>query len=155
MNKIYDFNELEEIGATQKRLIFQYVIYAICLIIAIAIACVFIKSNILLAAIFFVLLLFFALYSIVFWKIKYGILKKRKAFLDDMESGKREDYVGIFEEMLTSSGDEEDFDAYVFIASSKKTNLVIHKLNKVCFAKGKKYHIERVGACIYQWEIIE
>ena len=155
MNKIYDFNELEEIRARQNILIFQYVIYLLGFMITIAIACIFIKSNILLASIFFILLLFFALFSIVFWKIKYGILKKRKSFLDDMESGKREDYVGVFDEMLTSSGDEEDFDIYIFIASNKKTNLVIHKLNRACFLKGKKYHIEHVGACIYQWEIVE
>ena len=155
MNKIYDFNELEEIRVRQKRLIFQYIIYLVSLVAIIALACICIKNNILLTAVFFVLLLFFALFSVVFWKIKYGILKTRKSFLDDMESGKREDCVGIFEEMVTSSSDEEDFDKYTFIASNKKTNLVIHKQNRVCFLKGKKYHLEHIGGYIYQWEIID
>ncbi|MBO5716282.1 MAG: hypothetical protein J6S23_07835 [Clostridia bacterium] len=155
MNKIYDFCELDEIRARQNKLIVNYVIYVLCFVVAIALACICIKNNILLAAIFFILLLFFALFSIVFWKIKYGLLKKRRLFLDDMESGKREDYVGIFEEMLSSLSDEDDFDTCVFVASNKKTNFLIHKQNRTCFLKGKKYHLLHVGNYVYQWKIIE
>ncbi|MBR2381441.1 MAG: hypothetical protein IKA84_02985 [Clostridia bacterium] len=155
MNNIYDFCEIEEIRIGQKRLIFQYVIYVICLICAVALACIYIKNNILFAAVFFFLVLFFALLSVVFWKIKYGFLKKRRLFLDDIESGKKEDYVGIFEENVLSSSDEDDFDAYIFVASNKQTRFLIHKQNETRFEKGKKYHLLRVGEFIYQWEIID
>ena len=116
--------------------------------------CITIENNILLAAIFFVLLAFFILFSIVFWKIKYGILKKRESFLDNMESGKRGEYVGIFEESVVAQNNEE-FDVYVFSASNKKTDFLIHKQNRACLEKGKKYHLECVGDYVYGWEIIE
>lgn len=155
MNKIYDFCEIEEIRAREKKLIFRYIIYVFCAVVAIALTCVFIKNNIFLSTIFFILLFFFVLFSIVFWKIKYGFLKKRRIFLDSIESGKGEDFVGTFEESLLSSSDEDDFDVYVFTASSKKTNLLIHKQNRTHFIVGKKYHLLCVGDYIYQWEIID
>ena len=155
MNKIYDFCEIEEIRAREKKLIFRYVVYVICVAVAIALTCIFIKNNILLSAIFFILLFFFVLFSIVFWKIKYGFLKKRRIFLDSIESGKNEDFVGIFEESLLSSSDEDDFDVYVFIASNTKTNLLIHKQNRAHFLKGKKYHLLCVGNYICQWESLD
>ena len=155
MNKIYDFCEIEEICAREKKLIFRYIIYVLCAVVAIAIAYIYIENNILFSAIFFILLFFFVLFSIVFWKIKYGFLKKRRIFLDSIESGKGEDFVGTFEESLLSSSDEDDFDVYVFIASSKKTNLLIHKQNRAHFFVGKKYHLLCVGDYIDQWEIID
>ena len=155
MNKIYDFCEIEEIRAREKKLIFRYIVYVICIVFAIALAYTYIENNILLSAIFFILLFFFVLFSIVFWKIKYGFLKKRRIFLDSIESGKGEDFVGTFEEILLSSSDEDDFDVYVFIASSKKTNLLIHKQNRAHFLEGEKYHLLCVGNYIYQWEIID
>ena len=155
MNKIYDFGEIEETRAREKKLIFRYIVYVICVVFAIALAYTYIENNTLLSAIFFILLFFFVLFSIVFWKIKYGFLKKRRIFLDSIESGKGEDFVGIFEESLLSSSDEGDFDVYVFIASSKKTNLLIHKQNRTHFIVGKKYHLLCVGDYIYQWEIID
>ncbi len=155
MNNIYDFSEIEKICAREKKLIFRYIIYVLCAVVTIALACIFIKNNIFLSTIFFILLFFFVLFSIVFWKIKYGFLKKRRMFLDSIESGKGEDFVGIFEESLLSSSDEDDFDVYVFIASNKKTNLLIHKQNRAHFLEGKKYHLLCVGNYIYQWEIID
>lgn len=155
MNKIYDFCEIEKICAREKKLIFRYIVYLLCAVVAIAIAYIYIENNILLSAIFFILLFFFVLFSIVFWKIKYGFLKKRRMFLDSIESGKNEDFVGIFEESLLSSSDEDDFDVYVFMTSNKKTNLLIHKQNRAHFLEGKKYHLLCVGNYICQWESID
>lgn len=155
MNKIYDFCEIEEMRAREKKLIFRYIVYVICAFATITIAYIYIENNILLSAIFFILLFFFVLFSIVFWKIKYGFLKKRRIFLDSVETGKGEDFVGIFEESLLSSSDEDDFDVYVFIASNKKTNLLIHKQNRAHFLEGEKYHLLCVGNYVYQWEIID
>ena len=155
MNKIYDFCEIEEIRAREKKLIFRYIIYVLCAAVAIALTCIFIKNNIFLSTIFFILLFFFVLFSIVFWKIKYGFLKKRRIFLDSVESGKGEDFVGIFEKILLSSSDEDNFDVYVFMTSNQKTNLLIHKQNRAHFLEGEKYHLLCVGNYVYQWEIID
>ena len=81
MNKIYDFGIIPKISAQQKRLVYSYIWFVILFAAALAIACVSIKSNLLLTIIFAVFLLCFILGSILFWKIKYGILKKYKVFL--------------------------------------------------------------------------
>ena len=107
MNKIYNFDELEEIRTRKKKLIFEYLLCVLIFLVALILICVIINNNVLLAVIFFVLMSFFILFSIVFWKIKYGILKTRGMFLDNMESGRREDYVGIFEESIKAKCDEE------------------------------------------------
>ena len=153
MNKIYNFDELEEIRTRKKKLIFEYLLCVLIFLVALALIYITIKNNILLAVLFFVFLSFFILFSIVFWKIKYGILKTRGMFLDNMESGRREDYVGIFEESIAAENDEE-FCVYVFSSSNKKRDLLIHKHNCTCFEKGKKYHLECIGDYVFGWEII-
>ena len=154
MNKIYNFNEIEEIRTRKKKLVFEYLLCVLIFLVALILIYTTVKNNILLAIVFFVLLSFFILFSIVFWKIKYGILKARELFLDNMESGRREDYVGIFEESIAAENDEE-FCVYVFSSTNKKTDLLIHKHNRTCFEKGKKYHLECIGDYVFGWEIIE
>ena len=155
MNKIYDFEQIEEIRAEQKKLIFRYVFFVLCFIVAVAISCIVVKNNILLTVIFAFLLLCLIIVSILLWKIKYGILNEYKKFLDNMETGKRTDYVGEFEGKIECSGEEESFDSYIFVYLGKKTSFYIHKQCEVDFAKGKKYHIECIGSYICQWEIID
>ena len=154
MNKIYDFNQIEETREKQKRLIWMYVAALIFFAVVVATICLLIENNLVLTVIFAFILFFFILFSILFWKIKCGILKKYRVFLDNLESGNREDFVGVFENKI--SGDEDDFyDAYVFVSGNKKVNFLIHKQHSQCFADGKKYHIEHVGNYICQWKIIE
>lgn len=155
MNKIYDFSQIQEAREKQNKLIFSYIIYLICLVCAIALAWILVDNNLLFTIICALILLFFILFSIAFWKIKYGIIKEYRVFLDNMETGKREDYVGMFEGKIDAKSDEESFDTYVFVNSNKKTELLIYKQYSICFLKGKKYHIESVGNYVYQWEIID
>ena len=155
MNNIYDFNEIYEAQEKQKKLIFQYVILAICFVVIPLLACAFIKSNALLTAIFSLILLAFILFSVVFWKIKYGILQEYKVFLDKLETGMREDYVGIFKRKIEKDDDDGQFVCYVFESKAKENSFLIHKKQGVSFSDGKNYHLECVGNYICQWEILE
>lgn len=155
MNNIYDFNEIYEISSRQKKLIIEYVIFVICFLLALVLACIYLDNNILLTVVFAGALLTFILFSIVFWKVKYGILKEYKSFLDMLETGKSDSFVGIFERKFEESDDEEAFEKYVFISSNKKSEFLIHKLHRIDFIEGQKYHIECVGRYICQWEIVE
>ncbi len=155
MNNIYDFNEIYDAQEKQKKLIFQYVISAICFVVILVLACALIKNSALLTAIFSLVLLAFILFSVVFWKIKYGILQEYKVFLDNLETGKREDYVGIFKRKIEKDDDDEQFVGYVFASSTKETCFLIHKKQKMSFDEGKKYHVACVGNYICQWEILE
>lgn len=154
MNKVYGFDQIEKIQVMQRKLIFQYIAYLLVFVFVIALLCVFLSNNILLTLIFFVLASGFILYSILFWKIKYGILQRHKTFLDNLESGKRDDYVGVFKCKTISNSDEE-FNAYVFSSNGKTMSFLVHNQYPICFSKEKKYHIECIGKYIYQWEIIE
>ena len=151
MSKIYDFGIIPKISAQQKRLVYSYIGFVILFAAALAIACVSIKSNLLLTIIFAVFLLCFILGSILFWKIKYGILKKYKMFLDNIETGNKEDFVGEFSERLAVVDDDE-CEVYIFESMSKKTGFLVHKQHSMDLIKGKRYHLECVGNYMYQWE---
>ena len=154
MNKIYDFNQIEETRGKQKTLILAYIAASIFLIAVVAAIWILIENNVVLTFVFALVLFSFILFSIVFWKIKYGILKKYCTFLDNLESGNREDYVGVF--YKNTVDDNDDFyDTYVFVSGNDKVNFLIHKQHSQAFTEGKKYHIEHVGNYICQWEIIE
>ena len=155
MNNIYDFSEISELRDKQNKLIFQYVIYAICFVLALALACIAIENNILLTAMFAFTLLIFIFFSILFWKVKYRILDDYRKFLDDMETGKQDDYVGVFSGKSSLGSDDEPFSTYTFLSLGKETGFMIHNQHSVCFEKGKKYHIQHVGKYVYQWEIID
>ena len=155
MNKIYDFEQIDKIRAEQKKLIFHFVLYAVGFIVLTIFACLLIKSNILLTLIFALALLAFVLYSIVFWKVKYGILREYKTFLDNLETGRREDNVGVFEGLGESRPNDEDFIKYIFVSSNTKKCLLTDDFHKIDFVKGKKYHLECVGEYIVQWKMIE
>lgn len=154
MNNIYDTGESEVIGKRQKRLIISYVLSAIVFLSIILLSCLGIENNILLTAVFALLLLAFLLFSVLFWKIKYGILRDYSRFLENMEIGKRDDYVGSFAEKLTARNDGESFDSYVFLSSGKKTSFLIHKSRAVDFSQGENYHLEHIGGYLYRWETI-
>ena len=154
MNKIYDFDVIREISTQQKKLIYSYIWYTILFVVALIIACVSINSNVLLTVVFAVLLLCFIFGSILFWKIKYGIFKEHKIFLDNIETGNKEDFVGEFSERLTAA-DEDTFDVYIFDFASKKVSFLVHRQYSFDLIKGKKYHIEHVGNYIYQWEDVK
>ena len=155
MNNIYDFSEIQELRNKQNKLIFCYVAYLLCFIAAMGISFVAIQNNLLLTLVLAFILLFFILFSILFWKIKYGILDKYRSFLDDMETGKQDDYVGVFQSKTETEDDEVSFDTYVFLSAGKETGFLIHNQHKACFEKGKKYHVLHVGNYVYQWEIME
>ena len=153
MNYIYKTNEIEKLSEKQKRLVIKYVLFVIGFIIVLTFSCFTVKNNILLTAIFASILLVVIFSSIVFWKVKYGILNKHKAFIDDMEMGVKNDYSGHFEKK--ESSDSEDFDSYIFNSSNKKTSFLIHRHYSIDFIEGEKYHVEHVGNYIYRWEIIK
>ena len=152
MNRVYDFEQIYTVKEAEKELIIRYILYLLCFVAAVLIACITLENNLLLTVIFAVLLLLFILFSIIFWKIRFGILKEYESFLDKLESGKHEDYVGTFIGEINSF--DEYFDCYVFISSDKESSFLIRKVNRVELKKNKKYHIEHIGKYICQWEII-
>lgn len=155
MNKIYDFDSIFAIRKEQKRLIMLFALFCLCLIAAVAIACSLIENNLLLTAIFALLLLGFLTASVLLWKIKYAILRDYLTFLDNMETGSRQDFAGIFEEKQDASQGAEPFDCYVFCENGKKHSLLIHVHHPAAFVKGKSYRLECVGRYVYQWELME
>ena len=153
MNKIYDFSEIGELRTRQNKLIFQYLIYAVCFVLVLILSCVVIENNVVLSLAFATLLFIFILYSVLFWKIKYGLLDEHRRFLDDMETGKQDDYVGVFCHKVEAT--DESFSTYVFLSSGRERRFLIHNQYPVCFEKGKNYHIVHIGKYVYQWEIID
>ena len=153
MNKIYDFEQIYAVKAAEKRLILRCVLYLLCFAAVIFIACITVENNLLLTVIFAVLLLLFILFSIVFWKIRFVTLKEYESFLDKLDTGRHEDYVGTF--IGESNSCDESFCSYVFMSANKEESFLIHKLNRIELEKNKKYHIEYIGKYMYQWEIIE
>lgn len=151
MNKIYDFNEIEKLSRRQRGLVIQYILYSVCFVLAVSLLCILIENNILLSLFFAVLLFSFILFSFVFWKTKYSILNEYKRFLDNLDTGRKEDYTGEFMGKSISL-DNGSFDSYTFIHASKKTELLIHKGHKAELSVGEKYHVECVGKYIYSWE---
>ena len=152
MNDIYGRGEPEVIGRRQKRLIIYYAIFAVLFVSLILLLCLGIENNVLLTAAFALLSLAFLLFSIVFWKIKYGILREYSRFLENLEIGKRDDYVGSFVEKQAVTDEGDSFDSYVFLSSGKITSFLIHKGHPVDFSHGECYHLEHIGGYLYRWE---
>ena len=155
MNKIYDFELVEELRKKQSKLILNYVIFVICFLVALLLTFALIDSNLLLTILFALLTFSFSLFSIVFWKVKYGILKEYSAFLDNIETGKREDFVGIFARKENADSHLGCFDTYVFTYLDKETAFFARIEHSVEFSVGGKYHLEHVGNYVYQWEVID
>ena len=155
MNSIYDFYHIQEARARQNKLILSYVIYAVCFICLIALGLLFVDNSALLSILFALLLLAFILFSVAFWKIKYGILNKYRLFLDNMESGKKDEYIGVFKEKIRAADDKEQFDRYVFEVSSKEIEFLVYKQYSCDLSVGGKYHFESVGNYVYQWETVD
>jgi hypothetical protein len=153
MNNIYDFAEIGQLIAERKRLKNIYVGLCVVALLFIAILCLFIENNILLTLAFALILLFFILFSVAFWKIKIGILNEYVSFLENIEIGNRSDYVGTFAEKLATRGDD-NFEKYVFVSSSGEKELLIYKKHSVDFSSGEKYHLEQVGSYLCRWEKI-
>lgn len=151
MNSVYDFSEIQLISDRQKRMIFGYVLVTFCFAILLTFICFTLKNSLLITLTFAILLSIFILASILFWKIKYGILNEYKVFLDNMETGNRSDYVGRFMGREEAAG-EESFDRYIFIYSNKQTSFLIHKQHAVDFSKNVNYHIVHVGSYVYGWK---
>lgn len=154
MNNIYDFSQITELDRQRKRLILGYVIYALFVFGILISACFIIKNNILLTLIFTLILLVFTFSSIIFWKIKYAILRDGIAFLENMEIGIKSDFVGIFIGVEARENDDA-FDQYTFRDAGGNVTYLIHKSCPASFTVGEKYHTEQVGSYIYRWEKYE
>lgn len=155
MNNIYDFTELDKIREQQRGLIRQYVIYSICFIALIALLFAVIENNMLLCIAFALLLIAYLLFSLLFWKIKYGILRMYAQFLDNMETGRGEDYIGVFEEKMSCADEDIPFEKYVFIRFGKRSEFLVSKNASITLEIGKEYHIEHIGKYINRWEFID
>ena len=155
MNKIYDFDEIERIQQRQKKIFFTYALYALSFVAVVVLACLFVENNVLLTLIFALLLSFFILFSVAYWKIKYGILNRYRLFLDNLETGNREDLVCKFVGKEMAEEEDQMLDKYIFTSSGKSKEFLIHRNHSVRFIEGKKYHIEYIGDYVYRWETIE
>ena len=100
MNKIYDFYDIQEARSRQNKLILSYIICVVCFVCLVVLTLLFVDNNALISIFFALLLFVFVLFSVAFWRIKYGILNKYRIFLDNIESGKREEFIGIFKEKI-------------------------------------------------------
>lgn len=150
-NNIYDFSEIGAIRLRQNRLILCYVLYALCFIAAIALCCILIENNLLLTTVFALLSLLFILFSVCFFKIKYGILKNYRAFLEDFETGHREELFGRLENIISAS-DDEWFDTYVFSSHEDKRELLVHKSAGISLDEGCEYRLIYIGKYLLEWE---
>ena len=155
MNNIYDLSEIQNLRINEHNLIFRYVIYIICFIVILGLLCITVENNLLLTVIFALILLSFILFSILFWKIKYGIINKYKSFLDDLETGKTDDYVGVYSGRVITEDEELSSIGYVFLSSGKEKTFLVLGQDAICFEEGKKYHLVHIGDYLYQWEILE
>lgn len=154
MNSIYDFSQIGELEGQRKSLIFSYVICSLFALGIIIAACFVVKNEILLTLIFALILLVFVFGSIVFWKIKYAILRDAIAFLENMELGIKSDFVGAFVGVEVM-GNDESFDRYTFRGADGNSTYLIHKSCSADFTVGEKYHTELVGSYILRWEKYE
>ncbi len=154
MNKIYDFDLIYLLKARQKRVIFSILLLFLGFLGLTAIFCAVIENNILLTAIFALLLSAFLIFSVLIYKIKYLGLSELAAFLDNMETGSREEYMGIFKEKTCVEGEDEHFDKYSFVFSDGERELLVHKTHSQELSKGEKYRLECVGSYLYQWESV-
>ena len=154
MNNIYDFSQTSELERQKRRLIFGYVIYLLFLFGIIISSFFVVKNVILLTLIFALILLVFIFSSIIFWKIKYAILRDNIAFLENLEIGNKSDFVGVFLGLEARINDEH-FDRYAFQGDGGKVTYLIHKGCRADFTVGEKYHTEQVGSYILRWEKYE
>ena len=154
MNKIYNFSEIPKIRRSQNKLIFRYIIYAICFFAAIAICCLTVKNNIILTLIFAILSFIFILFSVCFWKIKYGVLREYGLFLDNMEMGNTSELICMYEGKTETAGDES-FDSYIFTSSGESLVFLVHNQHSVAFKIGSKYRLLHVGKYLIEWEEAE
>ena len=152
MNKIYDFSELRNIRLRERRLVLSYLLYALGFAAVLILLSVFIKNNLLLTLIFFAVMLCFLLFSVCFWRIKYGILEGYRSFLDDIETGRADEYIGVFEGKTEAMRDGEWFDVYDFTSSEGSTSFLVHRQKKIGFVEGIRYHLACVGKYILEWE---
>ena len=154
MNNLYDLAEISELQKKQNGLIARYVIYFICFLASAIMLTVLIEDNLLLTVILAFLLLFFILFSISFWKIKYGIISSYRSFLEDLETGKQEDYVGVYVGKSTADRSDLNLDEYIFLTSGKECAFRALSESAVAFEEGKEYHLLHIGEYLYQWEIL-
>ncbi len=154
MNNVYDLSVILELRKKQNGLIVRYVIYLICFFAFIWILAVAIEDNLLLTVIFAFVLLFFIFFSILFWKIKYGIVNSYRSFLDDLETGKQDDYVGVYKGKTVTDCKDINFDGYIFLSSGKERVFLALSEGIIGFEEGKEYHLVHIGDYLYQWEIL-
>ncbi len=155
MNHVYDYSQIEEIERSEKKLICSYAASAVLLLLGFSLACFLIKNNFWLAVFCGIVLFSYILFSVVFWKIKYGLLHDYKRFLDQMESGYPEDYFGTFLRKELPQEDENPFDTYIFSSAGDTKTFLIQRQNPVDFEPNRRYHIVRVGKYTTQWEAVE
>ena len=153
-NKIYDFDLIFQLKARQKGLVFSIFLLFLAFLGLMAIFCAVIESNILLTVIFALLLLSFLLSSVLIYKIKYHRIGELITFLDNLETGSRDELFGRFKEKTPAECDESPYDKYVFIASGKEIELMIHSSHSAPFEKNEKYRLECVGGYIYGWAAV-
>ena len=154
MNNVYDLLEITELQKKQNGLIVRYIIYLICFFASVLLLLFAIEDNLLLTAIFAFVLLFFIFFSILFWKIKYGILNSYRSFLDDLETGKQDDYVGVYKRKVCIDCKGIGFDEYIFISSAKERAFRVLCECEIGFDEEKEYHLVYIGDYLYQWEIL-
>lgn len=155
MNKVYDFSELEKIRIRQRKLILCYAISVVCFLSAIFVFCTFINNNVILTTVFAVTLLVFILFSICFFKISYSIPETYRSFLDDLDTGRKEECVGVFEKKTDAIDNGEWFDYYIFSSSEGEVSFLALKQSSVSFVEGEKYLISYVGKYLYEWKRID
>ena len=155
MNTIYDFNEIERIGQKLCGYIGGFILYSLCIFGLIVIDLLLVRNPLFASLIFALVLLIYILSSVVFWKIKYAILKEHLTFLENMDMGLKKDFVGVFLRTAETCENDTAFNNYVFLGANGEEHFVIRKSCSVSFATGEKYHIEQVGNYIYRWEKYE
>lgn len=155
MNNIYDLSQIRELEGQRKRLIFNFVISVLCALGVIAAACLLIENALILTLVFSLVMLSLGVWSVLFWRIRYAILREHIAFLENMEMGNKSDFVGIFVGVEKSEDADGYFDRYVFRAAGREETFLVHSGCPVDLVSGEKYHTEQVGSYIFRWEKYE
>lgn len=155
MNNIYDFSVIEKIGRRLRGYIGGFILYSLCIFSLIVLDLLLVHKPLLASLIFGIFLLIYILSSVIFWKIKYAILKQHLTFLENMDMGLKKDFVGEFVKTEDTCEKDAPFNSCVFLGANGNVPLLIHKSCSINFAKGEIYHIEQVGNYIYRWEKYE
>ena len=151
MNNIYDLSDIQIIGRTLRGYIGGFTIYSLCVFGLIMADLLLIHMTFVAVMIFAIIILLYILSAILFWKIKYAILKQHMMFLENMDMGMKSEAVATFIGMADIYDEDDSFDHYNFRGGSGDMVLLIHKGYSVSFVKGEKYYIEQVGSYIYRW----